>query len=89
MVSFGYGSSGIARGATATMGKNVSSTNAQDDWNFNGVTDRSLRLWDVQTGKLLRKWESATGICSAQFAPDGRKIAVGTHGEALLFDAAT
>lgn len=63
-------------------------TDAQNNLTINGQTDRSLRLWNVQSGQLLHKWESRTGICSAQFSPDGRELAVGTHGEALIFDAA-
>ena len=62
---------------------------AQNNLTINGQTDRSLRLWNAQTGQLLHNWESASGICSAQFSPDGREIAVGTHGEGLIFDAAT
>ncbi len=62
---------------------------AQGALTINGQTDRSLRLWNVKSGVMLRKWESATGVCSAQFSPDGREIAVGTHGEALLFESAT
>ena len=60
---------------------------AQNNLTVNGQTDRSLRLWNAKSGKLLRKWESVAGVCSAQFSPDGREIAVGTHGEALVFDA--
>ena len=63
-------------------------TGKQNNLVINGQTDRSLRLWNVESGQMLRKWESVTGVCSAQFSPDGLELAVGTHGEAILFDAA-
>ena len=59
------------------------------DLTINGQTDRTLRLWNAKSGQLLHKWESPTGICSAQFSPDGRELAIGTHGQALIMEAAT
>jgi WD40 repeat protein len=58
----------------------------------NGTTirrqsDRELKMRDAQTGKLLHKWKSPSGITDIEWSPDGKQIAVGTHGEALLFDA--
>ncbi len=61
---------------------------AQNNLTINSQTDRSLRLWDVKSGQLLHKWESQTGVCSAQFSPGGSELAIGTHGEALIMDAA-
>lgn len=83
----GVGASGSMSGTTTTIDEGVLKADAQNNLTFNGTTDRNLRLWNVRSGKLLREWKSATGICSAAFAPDGRELAVGTHGEALLFDA--
>ena len=82
------GGGGIGEG-TFTVGKTIIKTDPQGGLTINGQTDRSLRLWNAQTGQLLHNWESASGICSAQFSPDGSEIAVGTHGEALIFDAVT
>ncbi len=62
-------------------------TDAQNNLTINGQTDRSLRLWNVKSGQMLHQWESPTGICSAQFSPDGRELAVGTHGQALIMQA--
>lgn len=82
-----YGGS-FSLGIGGKVGKDVTATNVQGDWTINGQTDRSLRLWNVKSGQMLRKWESPTGVCSAQFSPDGRELAVGTHGQALILNAA-
>lgn len=93
-VSIGFGGEGLM-GGQGTMDGHIGTVarplnvkvDAKDDLTVNGQTDRSLRLWNVNSGQMLRKWESRTGVCSAQFSPDGREIAVGTHGQALIFDA--
>ena len=89
-VSVSFGGQGTMTGDAGTDAHPMKlKVDAKDDLTINGQTDRSLRLWNVQSGQLLRQWESKTGICSAQFSPDGREIAVGTHGQALIMEAAT
>jgi len=39
-----------------------------------GGADNTMRLWDVQTGKLLHTWEFATSIKRCEFSPDGRQL---------------
>lgn len=44
----------------------------------------TLQLWDVATGKPLRKLEvGPTGASTFAFSPDGRTIAVSTHDNAI------
>lgn len=33
-----------------------------------------MRLWEVQTGKLLHTWEFNTSIKRCEFSPDGRQL---------------
>lgn len=33
-----------------------------------------MRLWEVQTGKLLKTWDFATSIKRVEFSPDGRQL---------------
>lgn len=85
---FGGGTMG---GRSTSRGDNgekvVIVTDQNGTTSINGQSDRDLKLWDAHTGKLRHRWQSASGITSLQWSPDGKQIAVGTHGEALLFDA--
>jgi WD40 repeat protein len=49
------------------------------------------RLWDVETGKLLRQFEKPDGVVNAvTFSADGRKLAWGTiPGTVRLWDVET
>lgn len=55
-------------------------------WALSGSTDKTVRLWEVDTGNLIRSFEghSAPVTCVA-FAPDG-KSAVSVGGEVRLWD---
>ncbi len=90
-LSIGGGGSFASGGGTLSYKKAELKikTDAQNNLTINSQTDRSLRLWNAKSGVMLRKWESQTGICSAQFSPDGRELAIGTHGQALIMEAAT
>jgi len=52
--------------------------------------DRAVRLWDVQTGKEIRRLEAHTGfVYTVAFSPDGRWIASGSSkGELFFWSAA-
>jgi translation initiation factor 3 subunit I len=39
-----------------------------------GGADNTLRLWEVQTGKLLKTWEYQTSIKRCEFSEDGRQL---------------
>jgi WD40 repeat protein/serine/threonine protein kinase len=42
-------------------------------WAISGSLDKTLRLWDVRTGRCVRGFEGHTaGVCSVSFSPDGR-----------------
>src|SRR5205807_7972107 len=48
---------------------------------LSGSQDRTLRLWDVRTGKEVRRFEGHTGgVWGVAFAPDGRRALSGGGG---------
>jgi WD40 repeat protein len=52
--------------------------------------DRSVRLWDVETGRELRRVDAQTPVNVAIFAPQGRHVLYGTiDGKALLWNIET
>jgi WD40 repeat protein/murein L,D-transpeptidase YafK len=56
-----------------------------------GGADNFLRLWDAETGLLLRTFDAETNSINAvAFSPDGRQILTGTNEKRLqLWDIAT
>jgi WD40 repeat protein len=51
---------------------------------------RNLQLWDVESGKLIRKFgDYSTGIASAVFSPDGNLLAVGSKNRAQIWEIET
>jgi WD40 repeat protein len=60
-----------------------------------GSYDGTVRFWDVQTGKEIRRLEGhrkahAMGVLSLAYSPDGRSIASGDHdGTVQLWDVQT
>jgi WD40 repeat protein len=58
---------------------------------LSGSYDRTLKLWDVATGKEVRTFAGHTSmVWSVAFSPDGRTALSGSHDETLkLWDVAT
>jgi RNA polymerase sigma factor (sigma-70 family) len=53
-----------------------------------GSNDNTVSLWDVATGRELRRMEQAAAYGLA-FAPDGKMLATGWRGEVRRWDTAT
>jgi WD40 repeat protein len=52
--------------------------------------DCTIRVWDVSTGKQVRKFDSLEGkVLCAAFSPDGRRILYGSDHTAFLLDVGT
>jgi WD40 repeat protein len=48
-------------------------------------TDASVNIWNLQTGKLLRKYRSERGSISAvTFSPDGQQVASASKASSIL-----
>lgn len=58
---------------------------------LSGSEDRTLRLWDVQTGQELRRFEGhRAAIGAVAFSPDGRRAVSGSHDRTVrLWDVET
>jgi WD40 repeat protein len=58
---------------------------------LSGGWDRTLKLWDVATGALIRTFQAQSDrISSVAFSPDGARVLSGCYdGTLKLWDAAT
>jgi WD40 repeat protein len=55
-------------------------------------TDRSAYVWEIPSGRLVREVapdKSGSHVCKVAFSPDGKRLALGTDPEVLLWDLAT
>lgn len=48
-----------------------------------GGWDKSVRLWDVATGKQVSRWTAPGEVLSLAFTPDGKSLAAGTTERAI------
>src|SRR5947209_5382550 len=48
-----------------------------------GSRDQTIKLWDTQTGRLLRTLMQPTPLASLAFSPDGRRLGASTDSTAL------
>ncbi len=51
--------------------------------------DLTTRLWDAQTGELLRSFTTAHIPASIAFSPDGEKLSIGAYSGAQIWDVKT
>jgi WD40 repeat protein len=52
--------------------------------------DRTIRIWDAATGRVIRAAVAAQPVHAVAFHPDGARLAsAGTKGELILWDAGT
>ena len=55
-----------------------------------GGWDKTLRLWDVETGKEIRKFEGHEScVWSVAFSPDGKLLATGANNTVCLWAVET
>ncbi|MEI6043467.1 MAG: NB-ARC domain-containing protein [Chloroflexota bacterium] len=55
-----------------------------------GSSDRTVRLWDTATGKLINSFEEhALNVNCVAFFPDGKQIGVGSSAKIYLWDITT
>ncbi|MFM6486164.1 MAG: WD40 repeat domain-containing protein [Dolichospermum sp.] len=55
-----------------------------------GASDNSLKLWDLQSGKIIHNWENDDGITAVAITPDGKTVISGSRNKTLkLWNAET
>jgi len=52
---------------------------------LSGSWDKTLRLWDLETGQCLAVYHAGDLVHTATFSPDGRRIVCGTHDGQMHF----
>jgi WD40 repeat protein len=46
--------------------------------------DKTIKIWDANTGKLINKIKDHNGACSAAFSPNGKQIVSGSLDNAII-----
>ncbi len=82
--------SAVLRGHTGSVNSIAFSPDGNTIASGSSENDRTIRLWDANTGRHLRTLRHTDGVLSVAFSPDGNTIASGSWDETIrLWDADT
>ena len=57
---------------------------------LSGSNDKTIRLWDASTGRVLKTFQHSAAVLSIAFSPDGRSVLSGSGDKTLkLWDVST
>lgn len=74
------------RGVTLPCNPDVIPNLLRFSWSGAGKSNRSVALWDLDTGALVDRFEHSECVYGAALSPDGRWLLAGGDGFAVLWD---